>query len=526
MSVPASTFNIAAKENWISWPWGLWGVISLGILYGLVYSNIRIAISPNLPQDDVTANIFAQTFELGYVERQPPLYEWLLWGVQNFTGPVGVSFLIIKFMLLTATFAFLYLAATRIFSDRRWATIAGLSPLLLHQIGWNYHEGVTQTAVMMCAIAASFWAFMRLVERRAMGDYVLFGFIAGLGVLSKYIFICYLFILVVCALFQPALRKRLLDWRMLAAVITVFVVVAPFVYWLIFERKDLVALYNTAVAPPVSNWWKGRGIGLALALYSPLGFLFPLDIILPGFFPGTLREGWLAVRRAVHPRTWDQKKADWRLLLLHMAMGGFIFLSLGALLGGATHFLERYMHPFSLLTPLWMLGLVESSGNSQRRVMVLATFLLVVTVLIVPLRAYDLLHSRMHVACSKCRIGLPYDGLAEALKARGFRSGTLIAVNRHDAGNLRRLFPEARIVCLRWPRYGPPLRKADLEDRAAVVWRQSEGTNLPEDAAPFLAQIGAIARLAPEKLSIPWKLSDRSENWRVIMVQPSGVPGG
>jgi hypothetical protein len=208
-----------------------------------------------------------------------------------------------------------------------------------------------------------------------------------------------------------------------------------------------------------------------------------------------------------------------------MTMGGFIFLSLSALLGGASHILERYMYPFFLLTPLWMLSLVESSDNAERRVMVLATFLLAATVLIVPVRAYDLLHSRMHVACSKCRIGLPYAGLAEALKVRGFESGTLIAFNRHDAGNLRRLFPHARIVCLRSPSYGPPLRRADLTERAAVVWRQSEGTNLPKDAAPFLAQIGAVASTAPEELRIPWELGDRYEIWRVIMVPPSAASG-
>jgi hypothetical protein len=41
-------------------------------------------------------------------------------------------------------------------------------------------------------------------------------------------------------------------------------------------------------------------------------------------------------------------------------------LILGALLTGATHYLERYMHPFFLLTPLWLIGLVETSGNPSR----------------------------------------------------------------------------------------------------------------------------------------------------------------
>jgi hypothetical protein len=65
----------------------------------------------------------------------------------------------------------------------------------------------------------------------------------------------------------------------------------------------------------------------------------------------------------------------------------------GAVLTGATHYLERYMHPFFLLTPLWMLTLVERSGNASRKVVVLTAVLLSITVLVVPLRLRDLLHA-------------------------------------------------------------------------------------------------------------------------------------
>ena len=149
---------------------------------------MRLAISPNLPQDDVTSNVLTQTLEPGYVLKQPPLYEWMLWSVQRVTGPTLPSFLFLKYGLLTATFAFLYLVAKRIFTDQRWPAIAALSPLLLYHIGWNLHEGVTQTMALICAVAASMWSFMRLAERGRSVDYVVFGAIVGLGLLSKYSF--------------------------------------------------------------------------------------------------------------------------------------------------------------------------------------------------------------------------------------------------------------------------------------------------------------------------------------------------
>ena len=83
----ASCGPCGGRAETYSWPFDLTGVISAGVLYGFVYAGMRLAISHNLPQDDVTSNILAQTFEPGYALKQPPLYEWMLWAVQRVTGP-------------------------------------------------------------------------------------------------------------------------------------------------------------------------------------------------------------------------------------------------------------------------------------------------------------------------------------------------------------------------------------------------------------------------------------------------------
>ncbi len=507
------------------WPFSLAGVISIGLLYGLVYAGMRLAISPNLPQDDVTSNILAQTLELGYVVKQPPLYEWMLWSLQRITGPTLPSFLILKYGLLTATFAFLYLVAKRIFTDQRWAAIAALSPLLLYHIGWNLHEGVTQTMALICGVAASMWSFMRIVERGRSADYVLFGVIVGLGLLSKYSFAGFLVVLLGAALLQPALRARLLDWRLLLSVGAAAVVTAPFTAWLIGGRHDLVGLYGSAMAPLAeTNRLKATLIGLGKAIYAPLGFLFPLDLIVIVLFPGVLREGWAAIKRAVSPRTFGGDEPDWRLLLLHITIGGFIVLIFGALATGATHYLERYMHPFFLLTPLWLVGLVETSGNPSRRFAVLTTVLVAVTLIVVPLRLRDALHA-MGSDCSKCRIAVPYDGLAAALAAQGFKTGTLIATDRHDAGNLRRFFPEARIVRTERPAYAPPIRASDLTSKVAVVWRKESDKRLPKETASEFTKIAGDVAVTPQRVVVPWQpyppgAAERNWIWEIVVADP------
>ena len=142
-------------------------------------------------------------------------------------------------------------------------------------------------------------------------DYVLFGAIVGLGLLSKYSFAGFLVVLLGAALWQPMLRARLLDWRLLLSVGAAAAVTVPFVAWLIAGRHDLVALYGSAMAPLAeTNRLKATLIGLGKAIYAPLAFLFPLDLIVLVLFPGVLREGWAAIKRAVSPRTFGGGEPD------------------------------------------------------------------------------------------------------------------------------------------------------------------------------------------------------------------------
>ena len=196
---------------------------------------------------------------------------------------------------------------------------------------------------------------------------------------------------------------------------------------------------------------------------------------------------------------------------------------LGALLTGATHYLERYMHPFFLLTPLWLIGLVEKSGNASRRLAVLTTVLVAVTLIVVPIRVRHALHA-MGPECRKCRIAVPYDGLAAALEAQGFKRGTLIAADRHDAGNLRRFFPEARIVRVERPAYAPLIRAADLTSKVAVVWRKGSEKRLPKDAETKFARIAGKVAVTPERVVVPWQPyppgSAERWIWEIVVADP------
>jgi hypothetical protein len=110
-------------------------------------------------------------------------------------------------------------------------------------------------------------------------------------------------------------------------------------------------------------------------------------------FPATVPKAWADIKRAFSLAAWTGSEPDWPLLILHITMGGFLLLMLGALVTGATHYLERYMHPFFLLTPLWMLSVVQRTENAGRKAKVLAVILAASLLIVFPIRVRDSLHA-------------------------------------------------------------------------------------------------------------------------------------
>ena len=71
--------------------------------YRALYSVLHLAAGLPLGMDDVTDNVWVQQLALTYGRRQPPLYDWRLWGLQQPLGPGELSLAVLKTLLLTLT---------------------------------------------------------------------------------------------------------------------------------------------------------------------------------------------------------------------------------------------------------------------------------------------------------------------------------------------------------------------------------------------------------------------------------------
>src|SRR5882757_9933891 len=62
------------------------GLAAFWIAYGLIHLLLRAYMSETLSLDDARANETAQGLALAYQVRHPPLYPWLLYGLEELPG--------------------------------------------------------------------------------------------------------------------------------------------------------------------------------------------------------------------------------------------------------------------------------------------------------------------------------------------------------------------------------------------------------------------------------------------------------
>lgn len=476
-------------------PWSFGRFAALLGLYCAIHFLLRLSLSDTIGVDDAIEGVFTQSLAPGYDPRQPPLYTWLLWLVQRVTGPSLLSFLILKYGLLSATFLLYYKIAERLFDDTRYATLTAWSLLLLYQIGWNLHEGVTQTQVLMLACIATLYTFLRASDRGTTSSYALLGLTIGAGLLAKLSFSAFLGCLAVGALSTPRVRSTLLSPRLLITLGVAAIVVAPYAWWLVDGATDLDSVFRSAVGGGDNTDYLPRvGKGLLSALLTTLGFLSPLLPILLLLFPNSLR------RHFTVPGT---DTGVQRLIGIMMATG-LLLLVLGVLLAGVSGYKERWLHPFLLVAPLYFLCRVRGVNPTPGRLRVYLMIVIGISTIVVGLRTAHLVVGPP--LCNKCRPLVPYAKLADALAQAGFTTGTIVVRNGNTAGNLRAAFPEARIYVLNNPTYEPPIAPSDSGRRCLVVWpmkRDQDG--FPTDGSKYLSLSPAdIQGLSIKRVDIPW----------------------
>lgn len=378
------------------------------------------AVSATADLDQAEQLVFSQAWQLGY-SAQPPLYTWLVAAVFTLTGPQLGALLLLKAALLAGLVLLLDRLALRagLSDPQRAVALAGLA--LLPQFLWEAQRDLTHSILAAVLSLAILLQALRARERGRVGDFLLLGGLAGLGLLSKYNLILLLVALLLAAGVSPAYRGLLRGPGPWAAVLVASAVLAPHLAWLAGHAGVAAGIEGKLNQADAAAW-----SGLGAVLLKAIAFLTPLWLFaLP----------WLW--RAARARAWPESTA-WRFLaVLFLAvlgvMAGFVLAS------GADRIRDRWYMPLLPYVPVLVAALAPV--RPPRALLATGAGLMLVAVILLPLRTLMIDRTDRPVSVNE-PFAVHFAGIAGATGAPAL----IYAENKFIGGNARLSFPAARVV--------------------------------------------------------------------------------
>jgi len=146
--------------------------------------------------------------------------------------PGLLSYLILRYALITTTGILFYVALLRTVASARLAAAFTLSLVLFFWFGWEIHQSVSHTLALLAAVLALFIAALAFAERRTAARAFLLGLIIGLGLMAKWSFLLVLLSLGVALAVTLETRRIFREPRTLLVLAGAALPILPFGLWL------------------------------------------------------------------------------------------------------------------------------------------------------------------------------------------------------------------------------------------------------------------------------------------------------
>jgi hypothetical protein len=269
------------------------GVVIIIAAYCVLFLLITGLLSSAFNPDDEKASYATQIFALNYSSRNPPLYDWILYGVQHLLGVGPFPFALVRYTFLFLFGCAAYALARRAIADPRLQALSVFSISLLWQLGYHAHRINTHSDLMIVFIASTALCFVALRDRPTVGRYALLGAMVALGTLSKFGYLAFLASTIAAALALEPYRRVLLDRRIVIAVVVAAIPLAAFFVVGTLAQQHYVDSVMRVVLPREQM---GMGATVVLLAIAWVGYVMPflalfLLIIWPWREPSADRNG-------------------------------------------------------------------------------------------------------------------------------------------------------------------------------------------------------------------------------------------
>lgn len=424
-------------------PWGLAWWSGLAALYLLFNAATQLAASPTANFDQAEMLVLVQELRLGYT-AQPPLYVWLNWLPDALAGPSLALNLALKCLLLAACVA-LSLAALRDAGEARWQAPLVLAGFALMPVAiWESQRVLTHSALAVALVLATLWQAQRLRAAPTPLRYLAWGLLGGAALIAKYNTAIALAALAGALLLAPGWRAVLLTPRLAWAALGAALAVLPHFAWLAVNLSAVgstVRKLERSADPFGFVAGLGEMSGALAACVGVMGLVW-ISVLALRLLRRAAPGSSLAVPGAVELQ---------RLVSLQLTLGLALTAAFVAV-SGSRHFEERWLLPVLAPLPLW-LALVVRRTDLRRVMLAVGAAMALAAALMLPGRVFF----AEHLARGKpAVVSLPYVALAADMRAAHGEPAAILADTQTLGGNLRLVFPGARILVPGVTRYEAP----------------------------------------------------------------------
>jgi len=194
----------------------------------ILWTLIPSVSNSNLPLDTIEALAWGSNLDWGFT-KHPPLSAFVVEIFYQIFGSQDWAYYFLSQLFVVLAFIVIWIFSKDFFQNK----IYGLISVLLLEGIYFYNFTTPEFNVNVCLLP--FWALSVLYcwkgfKDNKTSDWLLFGFFAGLGILSKYLFI-YLGLAFDLFLLYMIVKKKI-NFRCLISLIPFFLVLLPHLIWL------------------------------------------------------------------------------------------------------------------------------------------------------------------------------------------------------------------------------------------------------------------------------------------------------
>ena len=255
---------------------GINKVLAIFLLSHLVIWVLIPTISnDNLPLDTIEALAWGSNLDWGF-NKHPPLSAFAVEVFYQIFGNQDWAYYFLSQLFVVSTFFIIFKFSEDFFKNKIHCLI---SILLLEGI-FFYNFTTPEFNVNVCQLP--FWALTvyycwKGLKQNDITSWLLFGLFAGLGILSKYLFVYLLIALDV--FFIYLIIKRKFNFKCFVSLISFFIVLLPHLIWLIDNNYITVtyALHRTGIED--SNFFISHISFPSIFLGKQIGILIPFFVM-------------------------------------------------------------------------------------------------------------------------------------------------------------------------------------------------------------------------------------------------------